>query len=62
MHAKSVLFYFCCHQQVYAKNHIPVVCKFICGKTKTETYNQKYVQGISTFDVGVFLNCLRMKL
>ena len=41
---------------------MPVVCKIICKKTKTETFNQKYVKYFSTFDVGVFSNSLRMKL
>ena len=42
--------------------HIPVVRKIICEKTKAETLNQKFVQHFSTFDAGVFLNSLRMKL
>ena len=41
---------------------MPVVCEIICEKTKTKTFNQKYVQDFSTFDVGVFLNSLRIKL
>ena len=41
---------------------MPAVCELICEKPKTETFNQKYVQDFSTFDVGVFLNSLRMKL
>ena len=43
-------------------DHMPVVCEIICEKTKTEAFNQKYIQDFSTFDVGVFLNNLRMKL
>ena len=43
-------------------DHMPVVCEIICEKTKTEAFNQKYIQDFSTFDVGVFLNSLRMKL
>ena len=43
-------------------DQMPVVCKVICKKTRTETFNQKYVQDFSTFDVGVFINSLRMEL
>ena len=43
-------------------DHMPVVCEIISEKAKTEAFNQKYVQDFSTFDVGVFLNSLRMKL
>ena len=41
---------------------MPVVCEIISEKPKTVTFNQKYVQDFSSFDVGVFLNILRMKL
>ena len=43
-------------------DHMPVVCEIVCEMTKTKTFNQRYVQDFSTFDVGVFLNSLRMKL
>ena len=39
---------------------MPDGCETICEKTKTETFNQKYAQNFSTFDVGVFLNSLKM--
>ena len=43
-------------------DHMPVVCEIICETTKIEVFNQKYIQNFSTFDVGVFLNNLRMKM
>ena len=43
-------------------DHMPVVCEIVCEKPKTVTFNQKYVQDFSSFDVWVFLNSLRMKL
>ena len=51
-----------CLHMIIMLDHLPVVCKIICEKTKTEAFNQKYIQDFSTFDVGVFLNSLRMKL
>ena len=33
-------------------DHMPVVCEIICRKTETKTFNQKYVQDFSTFDVN----------
>ena len=43
-------------------DHMPVVCETVCEKIKTETFNQKYVQEFSTFDVWVFLNNFRIKV
>ena len=46
----------------FMSDHMLAMYEIICEDTKTEAFKQKYVQDFSIFDVGVFLNSLRMKL
>ena len=46
----------------FMSDHMLAMYEIICEDTKIEAFKQKYVQDFSIFDVGVFLNSLRMKL
>ena len=39
-----------------------IVCDVLCEKTKNKVCYQKSVQNFNTFNMGVFLNNLNMKL
>ena len=46
----------------FMSDHMLAMYEIICEDTKIEAFKQKYVQDFSIFNVGVFLNSLRLKL